>query len=311
MRQAGADGLPSPEAMTTSETSTVEGRARAAATFLRKAGVAATVPLAVMLGSGLSEVAAAEGPVVRLPYATIPGFPLTSVAGHPGELRLLEWEGAPVAFFCGRIHGYEGWSARDVAFPVRVAAALGAHTLVVTNASGGVDPTLSPGELVLITDQLNLTGDSPLRGPHEPSLGPRFPDMTDAFDPTLREEAKTRAHPLFGRLLREAVYAGVNGPAYETPAEVRMLRALGAGLVGMSTVHEVIGARHAGLRVLGLSLVANHAAGVTTAPLRHEDVTRAASAGAGDLGRLLRALAPSLLSSPAKAGLGTAPSPTS
>jgi purine-nucleoside phosphorylase len=288
----------------------LEARARAAAAFLRASGLRPAVPLAVMLGSGLSEVVAAQAPILQLPYATIPGFPVTSVAGHPGELRVVELAGAAAAFFCGRIHGYEGWSARDVSFPVRVAAALGVHTLVVTNASGGVDPSLSPGELVLIADQLNLTGDSPLRGPHEPSLGPRFPDMTNAFDWALREEAKTRAPSLFGRPLREAVYAGVNGPAYETPAEVRMLRALGAGLVGMSTVHEVIAARHAGLRVLGLSLVANHAAGVTTEPLRHEDVTRAAAAGAGDLGRLLHALAPALVTPPrASAAMAGAPAP--
>jgi len=166
---------------------------------------------------------------------------------------------------------------------------------VVTNAAGGIDPAFAPGELVLIADQLNLTGDSPLRGAHEASLGPRFPDMTVAYDAALRREAQASAPRVLGAPLREAVYAGVNGPAYETPAEVRMLRALGAGLVGMSTVHEVIAARHAGLRVLGLSLVANHAAGVTDAPLLHEEVTRAAAQGAGAVARLLEALSAKLL----------------
>jgi len=273
-------------------------RAEAAAGFLRQAGVA-EIPVAVMLGSGLSAVAGGTGAMAPIPYARIPGFPGTTVEGHPGELRVGPLGEGKAAFFCGRIHGYEGWSAREVSFPVRVAAALGVHTLVVTNAAGGIDPAFKPGELVLIADQLNLTGDSPLRGAHEAALGPRFPDMTAAYDAALRREAQASAPRVLGAPLREAVYAGVNGPAYETPAEIRMLRTFGAGLVGMSTVHEVIAARHAGLRVFGLSLVANPAAGVTDAPLLHEEVTRAAAQGAGAVARLLEALSAKLVSRPA------------
>jgi len=272
--------------------------ASSAAEAIRRVTGTAPIDVAFMLGSGLSAVATLARAPHRLPYASLPGFPSTTVVGHPGELVVGELAGRRVAFFCGRIHGYEGWSAQDVAFPVRVAAALGVHTLAVTNAAGGITPDLRPGELVVIADQLNLTGDSPLRGPNDERLGPRFPDMSDAFDPALRRTAAEVGPAALGRPLREAIYAGVNGPAYETPAEVRMLGALGAGLVGMSTVHEVIAARHAGLRVFGLSLVANHAAGVTKAPLRHEDVTRAAAAGTDDIARLLAAMAPALTARP-------------
>ena len=192
---------------------------------------------------------------------------------------------------CGRVHGYEGYPASEVGFGVRVVAALGVRTLIVTNAAGGVDPAMQPGEIVAISDHINLTGASPLTGPNDERLGPRFVDMTDAYDPGCARWPPPRPRPTLGRPLREAIYAGMAGPAYETPAEVRLLRTLGAGLVGMSTVHEVITARHAGLAVLGLSLVANPAAGVSPGPLRHEDVTRAAAAGRrragahGDRGR--------------------------
>ena len=185
---------------------------------------------------------------------------------------------------CGRVHGYEGYPPSEVGFGVRVVAALGVRTLIVTNASGAVEPSLQPGEIVAISDHINLTSASPLSGPNDERLGPRFVDMTDAYDPALRAIAAATAQAATGRPLREAIYAGMAGPAYETPAEVRLLRTLGAGLVGMSTVHEVITARHAGLDVLGLSLVANPAAGVSPGPLRHEDVTRAAGAGADALG---------------------------
>ena len=157
-----------------------------------------------------------------------------------------------------------------------------------------MEPALQPGEIVAISDHINLTSASPLSGPNDERLGPRFVDMTDAYDPALRAIAAATAQAAIGRPLREAIYAGMAGPAYETPAEVRLLRTLGAGLVGMSTVHEVITARHAGLDVLGLSLVANPAAGVSPGPLRHEDVTRAAGAGADALGRLIVAVVAAL-----------------
>ena len=250
--------------------------------------------VAVVLGSGLGGVADRLEGARTVPYASLPGFPETTVAGHPGRLVGGTIAGKAALLLCGRVHGYEGYPPGEVGFGVRVAAVLGVRTLIVTNAAGGVDPTLSAGDIVAISDHINLTGTSPLSGPNDERLGPRFVDMTDAYDPALRAIAAVAAPATIGRPLREAIYAGMAGPAYETPAEVRLLRTLGAGLVGMSTVHEVIAARHAGLDVLGLSLVANPAAGVNPGPLRHEDVTRAASAGADALGRLIVAIVAAL-----------------
>jgi purine-nucleoside phosphorylase len=257
-----------------------------------------TPTAAVVLGSGLGGVADRLTDARRVAYASLPCFPETTVAGHPGRLVAGKLPGAPsgkssgktVLLLCGRVHGYEGYPPSEVGFGVRVVAALGVRTLIVSNASGGVDPAFSPGEIVAISDHINLTSGSPLTGSNDERLGPRFVDMTDAYDPKLRALAMAAAPAAIGRPLREAIYAGMAGPAYETPAEVRLLRTLGAGLVGMSTVHEVITARHAGLSVLGLSLVANMAAGVTPGPLRHEDVTRAAAAGADALGSLIAAV---------------------
>jgi purine-nucleoside phosphorylase len=253
-----------------------------------------TPTAAVVLGSGLGGVADRLIDARRVPYASLPCFPETTVAGHPGRLVAGKIRGADgdrtVLLLCGRVHAYEGYPPSEVGFGVRVVAALGVRTLIVTNASGAVDPAFAPGEIVAISDHINLTGASPLMGTNDERLGPRFVDMTDAYDPKLRALAAAAAPQAIGRPLREAIYAGMAGPAYETPAEVRLLRTLGAGLVGMSTVHEVISARHAGLSVLGLSLVANLAAGVAPGPLRHEDVTRAAAAGADALGRLLGAV---------------------
>jgi purine-nucleoside phosphorylase len=266
-----------------------------------------TPTAAIVLGSGLGGVADRLSDARRVPYASLPCFPETTVAGHPGRLVAGKISGKipgtiadagdkTVLLLCGRVHGYEGYPPSEVGFGVRVAAALGTRTLIVTNAAGAVDPAFNPGEIVAISDHINLTGASPLTGANDERLGPRFVDMTDAYDPKLRALAVAAAPQAIGRPLREAIYAGMAGPAYETPAEVRLLRTLGAGLVGMSTVHEVIAARHAGLAVLGLSLVANPAAGVSPGPLRHEDVTRAAAAGAEALGRLVAAVV---------AGLGT------
>jgi purine-nucleoside phosphorylase len=257
-----------------------------------------TPTAAVVLGSGLGGVADRLTDARRVAYASLPCFPETTVAGHPGRLVAGKISAGPtskpgdktVLLLCGRVHGYEGYPPSEVGFGVRVVAALGVRTLIVSNASGAVDPTFSPGEIVAISDHINLTSGSPLTGTNDERLGPRFVDMTDAYDPKLRALAMAAAPGALGRPLHEAIYAGMAGPAYETPAEVRLLRTLGAGLVGMSTVHEVIAARHAGLSVLGLSLVANMAAGVTPGPLRHEDVTRAAAAGADALGRLIAAV---------------------
>ena len=264
----------------------VQGAARAAAQQLDVDDAA----IAVVLGSGLAGVAARLLHPRSVPYATLPGFPETTVAGHPGRLVTGTVAGKTALLLCGRVHGYEGYPPCEIGFGVRVVAALGVRTLIVTNASGAVDPSLSPGEIVAISDHINLTSASPLTGPNDERFGPRFLDMTDAYDPTLRALAASVAPAAIGRPLREAIYAGMAGPAYETPAEVRLLRTLGAGLVGMSTVHEVITARHAGLAVLGLSLVANAAAGVTPGRLRHEDVTRAATAGTETLWNLISAV---------------------
>jgi purine-nucleoside phosphorylase len=245
---------------------------------------------AVVLGSGLGGVADRLTDARRVAYASLPCFPETTVAGHPGRLVAGKIGDKTVLLLCGRVHGYEGYPPSEVGFGVRVVAALGVRTLIVSNASGAVDPAFSAGEIVAISDHINLTSGSPLTGANDERLGPRFVDMTDAYDPKLRALAVAAAPRAIGRQLREAIYAGMAGPAYETPAEVRLLRTLGAGLVGMSTVHEVIAARHAGLAVLGLSLVANLAAGVSAGPLRHEDVTRAAAAGTDALGRLVAAV---------------------
>jgi purine-nucleoside phosphorylase len=268
----------------------VRGAAHAAAEQLSLDGA----DVAVVLGSGLGGVADRLDGARSVPYASLPGFPETTVAGHPGRLVAGTIAGKTALLLCGRVHGYEGYPPCEVGFGVRVAGALGVRCVIVTNAAGGVDPTLSAGDIVAISDHINLTGASPLSGPNDERLGPRFVDMTDAYDPTLRKIAAIAAPAAIGRELREAIYAGMAGPAYETPAEVRLLRTLGAGLVGMSTVHEVITARHAGLAVLGLSLVANPAAGVSPGRLRHEDVTRAANAGADALGNLIVAIVAAL-----------------
>jgi len=269
-------------------------RVRGAAHAAREQLDIDTAHVGVVLGSGLGGVADRLERARSAPYSSLPGFPETTVAGHPGRLVAGEIGGKTALLLCGRVHGYEGYSPCEIGFGVRVVAALGARIVIVTNAAGGVDPTLAPGDIVAISDHINLTGVSPLSGPNDERLGPRFVDMTDAYDPKLRAIAAVAAPAAIGRELREAIYAGMAGPAYETPAEVRLLRTLGAGLVGMSTVHEVIAARHAGLAVLGLSLVANPAAGVNPGPLRHEDVTRAAAAGSDALGRLIVAIVAAL-----------------
>jgi len=246
--------------------------------------------VAVVLGSGLATAAEQVIETRSLLYASLPGFPETTVAGHPGRLICGKWAGRKALVFCGRVHGYEGYPATEVGFGVRVAATLGVGTLIVTNVSGGIDPSFEEGEIIAISDHINLTGASPLSGPNDERLGPRFVDMSDTYTPALRRLASEAAQALHGKPLREAIYAGMPGPSYETPAEVRMLRILGAGLVGMSTIHEVIAGRHSGLRILGLSLVANPAAGVKSSPLRHEDVTRAAAAGSARMSGLLEAV---------------------
>jgi len=231
--------------------------------------------IGLILGSGLGVLAEAMKGATAIPYREIPHFPVSTVAGHAGELVVGEAAGRPVLLMNGRFHLYEGYPAQSVAFPVRVMKALGVHTLVVTNAAGGINTTFQPGDLMLIEDHLNLTGQNPLVGPNDESIGPRFPDMSEAYSARLRELARAVAEQQGLRLV-SGVYAGLLGPSYETPAEIRMLRALGADAVGMSTVTEVIAARHAGLEVAGISCISNMAAGILPQPLSHREVMETA-----------------------------------
>jgi purine-nucleoside phosphorylase len=243
--------------------------------------------VALVLGSGLAGLVDTFEAPLACAYADIPGMAQSSVVAHPGRLVGGLLEGVRVVAMQGRLHPYEGHALAQVVLGVRLMARLGADTLIVTNAAGGLDPTLAPGSLLAITDHLNLTGQSCLVGPNDDALGPRFPDMSAAYDPALRELAHSAAAEL-GVTLHEGVYAGVLGPAYETPAEVRMLRMLGASAVGMSTVQEVIAARHLGLRVLGLSCVTNPAAGLSSRALSHHEVEQTARRSASTLAALVR-----------------------
>jgi purine-nucleoside phosphorylase len=247
----------------------------------------------VVLGSGLGAFADALDDTVEIPYGDIPGWPAATAVGHAGTLVLGSFTGVPVAVMRGRAHLYEGLPPEKVVFGIRVLGLLGVRTLVLTNAVGAIDVTFEPGQLVLVTDHLNLQGQSPLVGPNDDSLGPRFPDLSDAYDPGLRASARSAAQRL-GIELGEGVYAAWLGPAFETPAEIRMLRTLGADTVGMSLVPEVLAARHMGIRCLGVSCVTNLAAGVSPEPIDHERVLEVGAQAAGDLVSLLRELVPTL-----------------
>jgi len=234
---------------------------------------------ALILGSGLGDLAdEIESPVV-VPFADIPHFPVSTVAGHAGQLVVGKLQGTPVAAMRGRVHFYEGYSLRDITLPVRVLRRLGAEILIVTNAAGGLNEAFSPGDLMVLTDHLNImgmAGQSPLVGPNEPELGVRFLDMLGAYDADLRAMAHRAARER-GFSLREGVYAMVGGPAYETMAEIRFLQRAGADAVGMSTVPEVIVARHERMRVLGVSAITNMAVGQTASQeISHADVLAAA-----------------------------------
>ncbi|MDP9037301.1 MAG: purine-nucleoside phosphorylase [Myxococcota bacterium] len=225
----------------------------------------------VVLGSGLGAFAAALDERVAIPYRDLPHMPSSSVEGHAGVLCLGSVRGIPVVCMQGRTHLYEGRTANEVVHGVRTMARLGARSVLLTNAAGGLEPSWSAGDLMVLTDHLNLTGTSPLVGRHETSLGTRFPDMTAVYDPSLRVVLHDVARE--ERLtLREGIYAGLLGPSYETPAEVRMLRMLGAQAVGMSTVLEAIAVRHMGVRVGALSCITNLAAGLSGGPLSHIEV---------------------------------------
>ena len=245
-----------------------------------------TPTVGVVLGSGLGGFADAVEEAVEIPYDEIPGWPEATAVGHAGKLVLGSFGGVPVVVMRGRAHLYEGLPPEKVVLGVRVLGLLGIRTLVLTNAVGAINTDFEPGELVAISDHINLQGQSPLVGPNDDTLGPRFPDMTEAYDRALRAAAQEAAARR-GIELREGVYAAWLGPAFETPAEIRMLRTLGADLVGMSTVHEVIAARHVGADVLGLSLVTNLAAGLGDTNLDHAEVLDAGQASAEAMGDLL------------------------
>ncbi len=227
--------------------------------------------IGLILGSGLGELGTEVEEAVRLPYDDIPGFLESNVEGHAGELVLGTLDGVPVYLMNGRYHYYEGHDIDRLVFPVQLMPRLGIHTMLVTNASGAVNEEYEVGDLVLLKDHVNFLGANPLRGDNDPKVGPRFVDMTYAYDPDLRELAHSCA-PDHNIRLREGIYVASAGPTYETPAEVNMYRTIGADLCGMSTVPEVIAANHAGLDVLGISCVTNMAAGVLDQPLSHEEV---------------------------------------
>ena len=242
--------------------------------------------IGVILGSGLGDYAEALEDAVKLPYSEIPGFPRSTVAGHAGMWCCGTLHGKRVVMMQGRFHYYEGYSMKDVTLPVRVMQKIGVKTLIVTNAAGGVNLDYHPGELMVIGDMFSMTAQNPLIGPNLDAFGPRFPDMSCAFDKELRALAHECANEQ-GFALREGVYAQMTGPTYETPAEIRMLRTLGADAVGMSTVPEVIVARHGGMRVLGISCITNMAAGILDQPLNHAEVTETANRVKGQFRNLL------------------------
>ncbi len=254
----------------------------------------------VVLGSGLGSFADSLANGVRIPYSEIPQFPVSTVFGHAGELVMgtIGANGraaADVVVMSGRFHLYEGYTAQQVTAGIRLFRELGVDRLVLTNASGGIKADFTPGTLVSLSDHINLLGANPLRGPNADELGPRFPDMTEAYSPQLRAIAQETASVL--RLpLPEGVYAAVLGPSYETPAEIRYLRAIGADLVGMSTVLETIAARHMGMRVLGLSCVTNIAAGLGGKNISHDEVLAVGRQVSSTFLRLLNALVPRLAS---------------
>jgi purine-nucleoside phosphorylase len=247
--------------------------------------------IALVLGSGLGSFADDFAQATKIPYADIPHFPQSTAIGHEGRLVIGKVDGITVAGMQGRVHLYEGYSAKEVSFPVRVFARMGVKAIILTNAAGGI--RFVQGRLVVIRDHINLQGVNPLSGFNDERFGPRFPDMTNAYDKRFREMAVGQGNRL-GIGIDEGVYAALAGPSYETPAEIRYLKAIGADLVGMSTVPEVIAARHSDMRVLGISCVTNAAAGILDQPLNHREVLETAARVKGDFVALLKAVLPKI-----------------
>jgi purine-nucleoside phosphorylase len=265
-------------------------RAEAAAKFIR-AKTALRPEIALVLGSGLGDFAEGMADAVRIPYGKIPYFPHSTAIGHAGRLVMGSIAATPVAVMQGRVHLYEGHSIKDVAFPIRVFGRLGIRAVILTNAAGGISSDLHPGSLVLIRDHINLQGVSPVSGPNDERFGLRFFDMTTAYDPEFQRIAQEEAKRL-GLGLGGGVYAALPGPSYETPAEIRYLKIIGADLVGMSTVPEVIAARHMGIRVLAFSCVTNLAAGLSQQAINHLEVLEIGARVQKELVALLTAVIP-------------------
>jgi len=271
-------------------TDTLYGRASAAAEF-----ILVRTPLrpriAIVLGSGLGAFASQLADARAIPFADIPHFPQSTVPGHSGRLVLGTVAGVPVAVMQGRVHAYEGYRSEEVTFPVRVLGRIGVTQLILTNAAGGINPAFHQGQLVLLSDHINLTGRNPVAGPNDERFGPRFFDMSEAYSARLRSLAHEAARNMDFRF-DEGVYLSVLGPSFETPAEIRAFAAMGADLVGMSTVQETIVARHMGIEVLGISCVTNMAAGIQKEPLSHEEVMETGRAVEARLAGLLRRVVP-------------------
>src|SRR5580658_3792762 len=252
-----------------------------------------TSPIGVVLGSGLGAFANTLDNSTSVPYSEIPGWPQSTAMGHAGKLVTGRIGSTEVIVLAGRAHLYEGYSAAQVTFGIRELARRGVRSMILTNAAGGIDLEYRPGDLVLISDHINLLGENPLTGPNDDSLSPRFPDMSEAYPREYREIAKHAGMEL-GLTLREGVYAAVPGPSYETPAEIRYLRSIGADLVGMSTVPETIAANHMGMKVLAISCVTNMAAGILNQKLHHSEVMETGERVKDTLVKLLRAVIPQL-----------------
>jgi purine-nucleoside phosphorylase len=262
--------------------------AQAAATFLLSQ-TPLRPKIALVLGSGLGGFADELTEATRIPYANIPFFPRSTAVGHAGQMVIGNAAGVAVAAMQGRVHLYEGYSAKEVTFPMRVFDCMNIRAAILTNAAGGINLEYKQGALVVLTDHINLQGQSPLAGPNEERFGSRFPDMTQAYCKAYREIALVAAKKA-GKTLYQGVYAGLLGPNYETPAEIRYLRTIGADLVGMSTVPEVIAARHMGIKVLAISCVTNMAAGILDQTINHEEVLETGERVKGDFVALIRAV---------------------
>lgn len=270
-------------------------RASEAARYILAKAKGRTPRVAVVLGSGLARVAEAVEDGIEIPYSEIPHFVSSTVEGHPGKLIIGSCGGVDVVLMKGRVHFYEGYSMEEITLPVRVFSLMGVRSLILTNAAGGAAPHLSPGSLMAITDHINMMGENPLRGPNDERFGPRFPDMTGVYTPSYVETAHEIAREI-GVVLFEGVYMALRGPTYETPAEIRMMRKLGADAVGMSTVPEATVARHCGMNVLAISCITNVAAGLTGAEINHNEVMTVGERAGKQLAELIVRVIPRIVS---------------